>query len=113
MREISLETIVERVTEAVIRELKNQGLRVVSPGSSGPAAGNPETNGGERTADPRTRIERVDMSSYKTPVLTERHIRGLHPLTGIVAVPRGTKVSPKAKELMNGRNLVLLEESLQ
>jgi hypothetical protein len=94
--EVPLETIVLRVVEEVVRELKKQGVQVTTVGSS--------------SAQSRTRVERVDLSGYKTPVLTERHINQLHESTGIVVVPTGTILSPKAKELLRDRKIALRSE---
>ena len=47
------------------------------------------------------------MSKYKTPVLTENHMRKLHVLTGEVIVPKGTVVTPKAKELIKEKQILI------
>jgi hypothetical protein len=102
----SVEAIVRRVTELVIRELR-EGMQISLPGDTS----NPRnrTCGGD-SGPPADRTERVDMSGYKTPVLTERHVRGLRPLTVAVSVPAGTVVSPKARELLRDRNIQLCNE---
>lgn len=102
----SVEAIVRRVTELVIRELRD-GMRTAPPdGASNPRNG---TSGGE-SGPSAVRVERVDMSGYKTPVLTERHVRNLRALTVAVSVPVGTVVSPKARELLRDRNIQLCIE---
>jgi hypothetical protein len=107
MEDISVEAIILQVTERVIRELRNQGVRVVSAGGSSHAQ-TPAIPG--QCGAPSIRTERMDMAEYRTPVLTERHVRKLHPLTGSVTVPRGTVVSPKARELLRDRNIKLCIE---
>ena len=104
---VPLETVIRLVTERVMAELLTQGVRIeFGAGSSG---AQPRVIFGEPgTAPPRS--ERVDMSAYKTPVLTERHILRLHALTTAVIVPRGTVVSPKAKELLRDRKIKLCNE---
>jgi hypothetical protein len=91
MSNVSLETVIRRVTEQVVQELAKQGIQTVSP-------------------DFRVKTERVDMRGYKTPVLLEKHVLKLHALTGIVVVPRGTVVSPKAREELRNRNILLRME---
>ena len=97
--EISLEKLIGLVTAEVVKELKKQGVSVVD--SSG---NNASTN---KTCNNRTKSEQIDMSKYKTPILTENHINRLHELTGNVIIPEGTIVTPKAKELIKEKNLSL------
>ncbi len=99
---IPLETVIRLVTERVMAELLTQGVRIESGVQPRVISGEPGT------APPRS--ERVDMSAYRTPVLTERHVLRLHALTTAVIVPRGTVVSPKAKELLRDRNINLCNE---
>jgi hypothetical protein len=97
--EISLEKLIELVTAEVVKELKRQGVRVVqAPGKH---------ISKNQTHDNRTKSEQIDMSKYKTPILTENHINRLHELTGNVIIPQGTIVTPKAKELLKEKNLSL------
>jgi len=105
--ETSLETIIGEVTERVIRELKNQGIQIVSATGSDDAR---KTEAAAYSGNGTVRSERADMTGYRTPVLTERHVKRLHELTGAVIVPRGTVVSPKAKELLKDKNIQLCIE---
>lgn len=99
--EISLEKLINLVTAEVVKELKRQGVQVVV---SGGQAQQQVMNGF------RTKSEKIDMSKYKTPVLTEGHIRKLHELTGEVIVPERTIITPKAKELIKERQLSIIFE---
>jgi len=105
--EIPLETVILRIVEEVLRELKKQGIRVVTAGT---ASGPPDQAGPKSGTNSRIRIERADMLGYRTPVLTERGVRRLHELTGTVIVPKGTIVSPKATELLRDRQIRLQTE---
>lgn len=95
MQTVSLETVILRVVEQVVRELKNQGIQIVLKEGKATPDGNPSG------------IERVDMSGYKSPILTERHVLALRGQTGTVIVPKGTVVSPKAREWLRDRNIAL------
>jgi len=97
--EISLEKLIGMVTAEVVKELKKQGVRVVD------SSGNHTSN--NQAHNYRTKSQRIDMSKYKTPILTENHIQRLHELTGKVIIPQGTIVTPKAKELLKEKNLSL------
>ncbi len=97
--EITLEKLINLVTAEVVKQLKKQGVQVVS--ASGESVHfNPEQA-------LRSKSEEIDMSKYKTPVLTENHIRRLHELTGEVIVPKGTVVTPRAKELIKQKQLTV------
>jgi ethanolamine utilization cobalamin adenosyltransferase len=47
------------------------------------------------------------MKKYRTPVLTEDHIRRLHELTGEIIIPRGTVITPKARELVRKNQIII------
>jgi hypothetical protein len=117
--EVSLEAVIRRVTEEVVRELARQGVKTgadgscgrtrterggVSPLSPGHTAPN---NAAGASSEAEGRTERIDMTGYKTPVLLERHVNRLHALTRVVAVPKGTVVSLKAREELKDRNIIL------
>ena len=101
--EISLEKLIGLVTAEVVKELKKQGVRIID--SSGKNGTYNHIN------NYRTKSEEIDMSKYKTPILTENHIQRLHELTGIVTVPQRTIITPKAKELLKEKNITVQIES--
>ena len=100
--EIALDRLIHLVTSAVIKELKKQGVHV---SSSSPSVWN-----GNETNKLRTKSEKIDMSKYRTPILTESHIRRLHELTGEVIIPKGTVITPKARELVKQKQIILTVE---
>jgi hypothetical protein len=55
----------------------------------------------------RNKVERIDMSKYRSPVLTENHLRRLHALTGEVIVPKKTVITPKAREIAKEKNIII------
>ena len=95
--EITLQKLIELVTAEVVKELKKQGVRVVD------SSGNKVSN--NQMQQYRKKSERIDMSKYKSPILTENHIKRLHELTGNVIIPQKTIITPKAKELLKEKNL--------
>ena len=74
------EQLVEAIVRAVIAELKRRGVEI---SGSMPAAG-PVPERREPTS-----LE-IDFSEYKTPVLTERLVRGAGPGIVEIIVPAGT-----------------------
>ena len=101
--EISLQKLIELVTAEVVKELKKQGVQIVD--ATGKNVSNTQMHSYQ------TKTERIDMSKYKSPILTENHIKQLHELTGNLIVPQGTIITPKAKELLKEKNLTLQIEN--
>jgi len=95
---VSLETLIQSVVRELVAELKRQGVEIID----GPA-GRDATVG----PSPARRTECPDLSGYKTPVLTEAHVQRLSVLTGAVQVPRGTVVTPKAREILKAKRILL------
>lgn len=100
--EITIEKLVSLITAQVMKELAKQGVKVTTElektAQSSPIEGI------------RNKSQRIDMGKYKTPILTENHIRRLHELTGQIRIPKGTVVTPKARELLKERQInVILE----
>ncbi|NQT27091.1 hypothetical protein HQ585_17180 [candidate division KSB1 bacterium] len=95
--QISIQELIARITREVIEELGRQNVTVTVDGYP--------TQTSLKGLDPRTRSEELDMSKYKTPILTENHIQRLHELTGEIVVPKGTIITPKARELLSERQL--------
>ncbi|MFC1569257.1 hypothetical protein ACFL4L_03415 [bacterium] len=92
--EISIEELIVRVTHEVIRELKTHNITVIF-----------DTPIRNTISGQHTKSETIDMSKYKTPILTENHIQRLHELTGEIIIPKGTIITPKARELIRERQL--------
>ncbi len=101
--EIDLEKLINLVTAEVIKELKKQGVQAVV--SSEKHAQN------FQMSSLRTKSEEIDMSKYKTPILTENHMRKLHDLTGEVVIPKGTIITPKAKEIIKEKKIAITFKS--
>lgn len=88
MGENDLESIVHRVTLEVWRELAKQGIALPTSPSALPDG-----------------AVKIDMSRYRTPLLTERALAGLHPSAHTVVVPKGTIVTPRAKDFMREKRI--------
>lgn len=97
---ISLDKLIQMITANVVKELKKQGVGIVSG------------NGINGKEDPhsglRNKTEKIDMSKYKSPVLTENQIRRLHELTGEIIIPRDTVITPKAGELIKEKQISIV-----
>ena len=101
--QITLEKLIQLVTDEVVKELEKQNIVVINPTKSQIL--------NNKADSLRTKSQEIDMSMFKTPVLTENHIRKLHELTGEIIVPRGTIITPKAKELIRDKNIRICEKT--
>lgn len=88
-----LEAIVRQVTQNVWRELACRGIAVQKSPAALPDG-----------------AVRIDFSRYRTPVLTERAIAGLHQQAHTVVVPEGTIVTPRAKEITREKQIGIIYE---
>lgn len=93
MGENDLESIVHRVTLEVWRELAKRGIALPASPAALPDG-----------------AVKIDMSRYRTPLLTERTLAGLHPRAHTVVVPNGTIVTPRAKDLLREKRIGLAFE---
>jgi len=108
LNEVSIDTIIQQVTQEVVRQLQIKGVTITS--GSGQLAKEASNVVGDRTNCIRLRTERIDLSKYKTPVLTERHIDRLHELTGKIVVPHGTIITPRARETAKRKQIFIETE---
>ncbi len=107
MEEVSIDIIVSMVVKEVLRELEKNNVRVVYSDS-------PKESFNHVTRLPdkglKTKTEKIDMSAYRSPVLTENHINRLHELTGEIIIPRSTIITPKAKQALRQNKIVIKYE---
>jgi hypothetical protein len=100
--EINIEKLIEIIVREVITELLRLG-EVIDPSSKG-----------LKTNCPCTSINKnkqravIDLSNYKTPLLTENHLATLDPAIVEIVVPKGTIISPGAKDIIKKRNLIII-----
>ena len=78
--QVSIEKIIEAVTVEVIKQLKQNGMSVTI--DSGKASSSVAQALMGNCGGVKNKTERIDMSKYKSPVLTEKQIDKLHELTG-------------------------------
>lgn len=110
MDKVSLEKIIAMVTRQVIEELQKNQIEIVFHGSDTEQNHQEDTPGINKAAVLRNKVERIDMGSFRSPVLTENHILRLHELTGEIVVPKGTVLTPKARQLICQKNISLTIE---
>lgn len=93
---INAERLIELIVKRVIEELSNRGVQVeFSEGTPG--------NGTGKSRGPKV----IDMTGYKTPILTEHHVRSLDMQVVEIEVPANTVVTPGAKDIIRQRKLTV------
>ncbi len=92
---ISLEEIISLVVKEVVAELARRGIQV---------DGNNENI---LSPDKSRRKIKMDLSEYKTPLLTENHILELDSDILEIEVPIKTIVTPSAQDLIRKRKILI------
>jgi hypothetical protein len=90
--EINIENLIEIIVKEVITELARIGVKV---------------NSSESIKDLNNlKIEKqeIDMSNYKTPILTENMLESIEENVREIIVPKGTVMTPGARELLKKKN---------
>ena len=100
--EINIEKLIEIIVREVITELLRLG-EVMSPSSN-----ELKTNCPCNSNNKNKQREVIDLSNYKTPLLTENHLTTLDTAIVEIVVPKGTIISPNAKDIIKKRNLVII-----
>jgi hypothetical protein len=94
--EISLEKIIEIVAKEVIKELDKNGFTVDQS-----ALGLEEQNNKKRSLI-------MDLSEYKTPILTENNLGFLDNDVCEIIVPENTIITPGAMGIIKKRTLTII-----
>ncbi len=97
--EITLEKIIEIVTREVIKELVKKGITI---NTSALGEGEPEVV---------KRSDEIDMSEFKTPILTENNLGYLDKNICEVIVPEKTIITPGARRIIKQRSLTVIYKS--
>lgn len=101
--QISFEQLVESVVREVLAELSRRGVDVRAKGVPGPSA-----PAAHLTADATVEI---DMTSFKTPVLTEGQLTRIPRTASTVVVPCSTVVTPGAWDYIRSKKLKLVRKT--
>jgi len=100
--EISVEQLVETIVRQVLAELAQRGVQV------GPSV----TNAAGRQAvrgQTGTSLE-IDMSKFRTPVLTENQLINIGAKVSTIIVPCSTVVTPGAWDIIKAKQLSLVRK---
>jgi hypothetical protein len=94
--------LVERIVNEVLSELARRGVQVSTPAA--PAQKGPVHHTEAGTIE-------IDMSAYRTPVLTESQLTRIGRSIGTIVVPCNTIVTPGASDILRSRKLTLVRKT--
>lgn len=92
---ISLEEIVALVVKEVVLELSKRGIQIDGENSN------------LTTPEVAKQKIKIDMSKYKTPLLTEAHILELDSIIKEVEIPKRTIITPSAFDLIRQNKIII------
>ena len=95
--EISIDMLVQIIVREVLAELAKRGIFPGKTAGEGRAVTAPLTPG----------VVPIDMTGYRTPVLTEQRVRSLGPHVREISVPAGTVCTGGAREALQQRKMKL------
>lgn len=100
--QVSFEKLVELIISEVINELAKQCIKIDFSKRYYP----------EIESDKKVKSYEVDMSKYKTPVLTENHINDISSEVVEILIPAKTILTPGAKELIKKKGLTINHKTI-
>jgi len=96
---ISIEELIEIVTREVIKELLKKGVKIDFDSPDENVIG---SNGN---------VKEIDMSGYKTPVLTENHLNEFDNGITEIIIPEKTVITPGARTVIKTKKLIITYSS--
>lgn len=97
---VDIEKIIEIIVREVITELTKLGVDIELS-----YVGNKKISSPNAILEDKREV--IDMSGYKTPVLTENHLISLDSNKVEIVVPKGTVLTPGARDIIRKRKLKL------
>ncbi len=97
---IEIEKLIEIIVKEVISELSKLNFIDLTPGIKNSTCSC-------KSANKKVQPKLIDMSNYKTPILTENHLLTLDPTISEIIVPKGTIITPGARDIIKRQKLVL------
>jgi hypothetical protein len=100
---ISIEELIELITREVISELTKLGIVVEFDSPKNVLVMT-------KTTSTKTSIE-IDMSNYRTPVLTENNLSMLDSSVTEIIIPVGTIITPNARDIIRKKKLIITHKN--
>ncbi len=101
---VDIQKLIQMITSEVILQLSKMGVDVTSS-SQRLVEHELVYNSGSN----KSKI--IDLNGYKTPVLTENHLEVLDSDVIEIIIPKGTVITPGAKDIIKKRKLTVINKT--
>jgi len=98
---IDINKLVEIIIKEVVSELSKRGIEVDYSNSKY------ITSYSNKSSEAKKLSQIINMEDYKTPVLTESRLESIDPGITEIVIPKGTVITPGAKDIIKKRNLII------
>ena len=95
---INIESLVEIIVKEVIAELSKIGVEVEYL---------KEMKSGNFSRLENRKKQEIDMSGFKTPILTEYALESIGQDVNEIIIPKGTVFTPGARDIIKKRNFII------
>jgi hypothetical protein len=95
---INIETLIEIIVKEVIVEFSKIGVEIEY---------SKETKRSDFLKVENQKKIEIDMSSYKTPILTEYTLESVSQDVNEIIIPKGTVFTPGARDVIKKRNFII------
>ena len=95
---INIDCLIEIIVKEVIEELSRIGVDIEFSNKEKQKRFNENTN---------MQKQKIDMSGYKTPVLTENILELINKDVNEIIIPKGTVFTPGARDIIKKRNFII------
>jgi hypothetical protein len=114
--QISIEQLVASIVREVVSELVRRGVTVTggmhyAPAPATTGRGSPAQAGPAAAPSPAAGTLEIDMSGYRTPILTEDYLIRLAPSVSTLIVPCSTVLTPGARDLIRKKKLSIVRNA--
>lgn len=126
--QISIEQLVASIVREVVSELVRRGITVTGgvhyapatigtggkhhvPGPTTTGRGSPAQAVPTQEPSPAAGTMEIDMSGYRTPILTEDYLIRLAPSVSTLVVPCSTVLTPGARDLIRKKKLSIVRKA--
>ena len=95
---INIESLVEIIVKEVIAELSKIGVELDL---------SKEMKTVDFSSNGKRKKQEIDMSNYKTPILTEFALESISKDVNEIIIPKGTVFTPGARDIIKKRNFII------
>jgi hypothetical protein len=98
---IDINKLIEIIIKEVVAELSKRGIEIENANLSS------NIQFSLKSSQRKGQSLIINMNEYKTPVLTESKLESIDPGITEIVIPKGTVITPGAKDIIKRRNLII------